>query len=61
MNFSKKNLNNNINNINKSLVSFTQPNNIKTNNYNLNSDRSLHNLNRGNNKLPDIIPSIHPK
>ena len=61
LNFSKKNLNNNISNINKSLVSFTQPNNIKSNNYNLNSDRSLHNLNRGNSKLPDIVPSIHPK
>ena len=60
MNFSKKNLMNN--NINKSLVTFTQPNNIKSNtNLNLNSDRSLHNLNRGNSKLPDIVPSIHPK
>ena len=43
---------------NRSLLNYTQPSNYKSNN---NSERSMTNLNLGNSKLPDIIPSIHPK
>ena len=51
LNMSRKNI--------KNLVTYTLPSNIKSNNQN--SDRSLKNINSGNNKLPDIIPPIHPK
>ena len=47
-----------IRNSNRNLLNFTQPSNMKSNS---NSERSLTNANIGNNKLPDIIPSIHPK
>ena len=47
-----------IRNSNRNLLNFTQPSNMKSNN---NSERSLTNANIGNNKLPDIIPPIHPK
>ena len=51
LNMSRKNI--------KNLLTYTLPLNIKSNNQN--SDRSLKNINSGNNKLPDIIPPIHPK
>ena len=51
LNMSRKNI--------KNLITYTLPSNIKSNNQN--SDRSLKNIISGNNKLPDIIPPIHPK
>ena len=55
-NMSNMNLNMSRKNINRSLITYTQPSNIKSNNQT--SERSL---TLGNNKLPDIIPPIHPK
>ena len=58
-NISNINTNMSRKNLNRSLLNFTQPSNIKSNNQN--NERNLNILNNGNNKLPDIIPSIHPK
>ena len=55
-NMNNMNLNMSRKNINRSLITYTQPSNIKSNNQT--SERSL---TLGNNKLPDIIPPIHPK
>ena len=53
------NLNMSRKNINRSLINFTQPSSMKS--VINNSEKSFNNSNLGNNKLPDIIPSVHPK